>query len=349
MPTPVIVTGGAGFIGSELIRQLDHDGYEVHNLDILTYAGDLTRLTTCSSTTHHRVDICDYEQVSKIINEVQPEAIFHLAAESHVDRSIDQPTAFIDTNVTGTLILLQAAHAYWKTSSADQQHNFRFIHISTDEVYGSLGFEDPAFTEKSQYLPNSPYAASKAASDHLVRSWWKTFKFPTITTHCSNNYGPWQFPEKLIPLMISKALKGDTLPVYGDGSNIRDWIHVQDHVHALRLIWEKSPVGEVWNIGGECEISNLTLVKEICNQLDQRRDSSQSYQDQIQFVSDRPGHDLRYAIELDKIQNMLGWSPSISFDQGLKDTIQWYIDHQQWVQDTINRGQYAKQDRLGKG
>ena len=350
MKKTILVTGGAGFIGSALIRLLlTENCSNIINLDALTYAGDTERLPDNETVHTVRENICDQELVAGLFDRYHPAIVFHLAAESHVDRSIDGPQAFMQTNVQGTLNLLQCATQYWRNLSESDQHGFRFIHISTDEVYGSLNFEDEPFTEHSPYRPSSPYAASKAASDHLVYSWWKTFNLPTIMTHCSNNYGPWQFPEKLIPLMICKALREENLPIYGDGSNIRDWIFVEDHVRALLQIAEHSASGEKWNIGGECEVSNLALVHRLCDQLDhlKPRPNGTSYRNLIVFVPDRPGHDLRYAINMDKLKSKLGWKPQVSFDQGLTETIKWYLQKQDWIQRTSDRANYTQQNRLG--
>ena len=350
MKQVTLVTGGSGFIGSALIRHLVNNNHDqILNLDAQTYAGDIERLPIDSAIQTIEGDICDRKLVPQLFNNYKPTRVFHFAAESHVDRSIDGPEAFIKTNVEGTLNLLQCANHYWQKLRKPHQDSFRFIHISTDEVYGALGFEDKPFTETSSYKPSSPYAASKAASDHLVYSWWKTFNLPTIMTHCSNNYGPWQFPEKLIPLMISKALREDFLPVYGNGSNIRDWIFVDDHVRAILKIAKHSNPGERWNIGSECEISNLDLVNYLCDYLDQERPrpTGVSYRKLIKFVTNRPGHDLRYALNIDKLKYEFKWEPQVSFDQGLLQTIDWNLQNQDWIQRTIARGNYTKQSRLG--
>ena len=345
----ILITGGAGFIGSAFARHISQK-MRVVVLDVMTYAGDERRLEQVDSDrlTMIKGNICDETLVRQILNDYQPKAILHFAAESHVDRSIDGPQAFLTTNVEGTMTLLRCATAYWQSLEYTEREHFRFLHVSTDEVYGSLRFDEPPFTEVSPYAPNSPYAASKAASDHFVRAWHKTYKLPTLITHCSNNYGPWQFPEKLIPLMITKCLQGQPLPVYGDGSNIRDWIHVDDHVMAIELILDQAPPGSVWSVGGESEVSNLDLVKHICAILDQRtpRGDGISYQDQITFVQDRPGHDVRYAIDLTKIRDTLGWTPSVSFSEGLAETIEWYLETQEWVKSVSDAGNY-QQERLG--
>ncbi len=352
MSRNVLITGGAGFIGSALIRILVTKNYNysnIINLDLLTYAGDPLRLPDDKSIHTITGDISNKELVTQVFADYRPIIVFHLAAESHVDRSIDGPQAFVQTNIQGTLNLLQCATQYWQDLSKSDQEIFRFVHVSTDEVYGSLGFDDEPFTEDSIYRPSSPYAATKASSDHLTYSWWKTFKLPTIITHCSNNYGPWQFPEKLIPLIISKALREEKLPIYGDGSNIRDWIFVEDHVHALLQISDNSAPGERWNIGAECEVSNLTLVHSLCDKLDysKARSDNLSYRDLITFVDDRPGHDLRYAININKLTSKFNWTPKTSFDQGLNQTVNWYLQNQDWVQGISDKANYTKQSRLG--
>ena len=324
----VIVTGGAGFIGSALIRYLIREtDVEVMNLDKLTYAGNPASLREVEDSPRYhftRADICDGAAVKKLFAEFRPDAIMHLAAESHVDRSIDGPLEFVRTNVLGTATLLDAALAYWKTLPEDKMQAFRFQHISTDEVYGSLGATG-LFTEKTPYDPRSPYSASKASSDHMVRAWHHTFGLPVLLSNCSNNYGPYHFPEKLIPLVILNALDGKQLPIYGKGENIRDWLFVEDHARALWLIDRKGKVGETYNIGGRNERTNLQVVEAICAILDELRPkASGSYADQITFVSDRPGHDLRYAIDADKLRHELGWEPREDFDSGLRLTVEWY-------------------------
>ena len=350
-PQTILVTGGAGFIGSAFVRIASKDTHFII-LDSMTYAADQERLKkNISQIRIIKENICNEDIVIQTLTKYQPNAIIHFAAESHVDRSIDAPQAFLKTNVEGTMNLLKCATTYWQTLNQTQQDQFRFLHVSTDEVYGSLGFEDKAFTEDSPYRPNSPYAASKAASDHFVRAWNKTFKLPTIITHCSNNYGPWQFPEKLIPLMITKCLKGEPLPIYGDGSNMRDWIHVDDHVDALWCILSQATPGTVWGIGGETEISNLTLVKSICIMLDelQPRLDGCSYLEQISFVQDRPGHDIRYAVDISHLKANLLWEPKKSFKEGLKETLEWYLSAQTWIENVSCRGGYQGQTRLGIG
>ena len=347
----IIVTGGAGFIGSALIRYLVAGHLaKVLNLDKLTYAGNPESLQeVAGSPLYHfeKLDICDAEGVSKLFAELQPDALIHLAAESHVDRSIDDPLAFIRTNITGTAALLQCALAYWQTLSDSRKAAFRFQHVSTDEVYGSLG-RDGYFTEQTPYDPKSPYSASKASSDHLVRAWHHTFGLPVLISNCSNNYGPYHFPEKLIPLVILNALEGKSLPIYGKGDNIRDWLYVEDHAKALWLIQQKGIPGETYNIGGHNERTNLEVVRTICRILDELRPKkSGSYEDQIDFVQDRPGHDLRYAIDPSKLRNTLGWVPETDFDSGIRKTVQWYLDNDWWWR-PIRERKYAG-ERLGKG
>ena len=347
----VIVTGGAGFIGSALIRYLIREtDVEVMNLDKLTYAGNPASLREVENSPRYHftlADICDGAAVKKLFAEFRPDAIMHLAAESHVDRSIDGPLEFVRTNVLGTATLLDAALAYWKTLPEDKKAAFRFQHISTDEVYGSLGATG-LFTEKTPYDPRSPYSASKASSDHMVRAWHHTFGLPVLLSNCSNNYGPYHFPEKLIPLVILNALDGKSLPIYGKGENIRDWLFVEDHARALWLIDRKGKVGETYNIGGRNERTNLQVVRAICRILDELRPkASGSYADQITFVTDRPGHDLRYAIDADKLRNELGWEPREDFDSGLKLTVKWYLENDWWWR-PIREGKYSG-ERLGKG
>ena len=347
----VIVTGGAGFIGSALIRYMIREtDVEVMNLDKLTYAGNPASLREVEDSPRYhftRTDICDGAAVKKLFREFRPDAIMHLAAESHVDRSIDGPLEFVRTNVLGTATLLDAALEYWKTLPEDKKQSFRFQHISTDEVYGSLGATG-LFTESTPYDPRSPYSASKASSDHMVRAWHHTFGLPVLLSNCSNNYGPYHFPEKLIPLVILNALDGKQLPIYGKGENIRDWLFVEDHARALWLIDRKGRVGETYNIGGRNERTNLQVVRAICRILDELRPkASGSYADQITFVTDRPGHDLRYAIDADKLRNELGWEPRENFDSGLELTVKWYLENDWWWR-PIREGKYSG-ERLGKG
>ena len=343
----ILVTGGAGFIGSAVVRHLiDDSGDTVVNVDKLTYAGNLESLTSVADDERYhfeRVDICDRPEIDRILASFRPDAVMHLAAESHVDRSIDGPTEFIQTNVVGTFVLLEACREYWKTRG--EPSGFRFHHVSTDEVYGSLG-ETGFFTEESPYQPNSPYSATKAASDHLVRAWGATYGLPVVVTSCSNNYGPYQFPEKLIPLIIQKALVHEKLPVYGEGANVRDWLHVEDHARALRIVIEKGESGETYNIGGHNERTNLSVVGAICDTLDELRPGGgQKRRDLITFVKDRPGHDMRYAIDASKIEWALGWRPRESFESGIRKTIEWYLNNTAWVESILN-GSY-RGERLG--
>jgi dTDP-glucose 4,6-dehydratase len=331
----ILVTGGAGFIGANFVHQwFAHSAEGVVVLDKLTYAGNLASLQGVSrNPDFHFVhaDICDAEAVRKVLALHQPRAVVHFAAESHVDRSIHGPSQFLQTNFTGTFELLEAAREYWGTLAGSQRDQFRFLHVSTDEVYGSLGESDPAFSETTPYSPNSPYAASKAGSDHLVRAWHHTYGLPTLVTNCSNNYGPYQFPEKLIPLMILNALEGKRLPVYGDGRNVRDWLYVTDHCAAIRLVLAKGRAGQTYNIGGRAERRNLDVVRAICAALDARQPRPGRYESLIEFVRDRPGHDRRYAIDAGRIESELGWKPSESFESGLDKTVGWYLQHGEWV------------------
>lgn len=335
----VLVTGGAGFIGSNLVRHLLSRGnVSVVTLDKLTYAGNRLNLGDALGNPRHAFvegDIGDGELVARLLETHAVGAVINLAAETHVDRSIRSPAAFVQTNVVGTLNLLEQAFLYWQELSPSERTNFRFLHVSTDEVYGSLGRSDPAFTEGSPYAPNSPYAASKAGADHLVRAFHHTYGLPTITTNCSNNYGPRQYPEKLIPLMILNALKGERLPIYGDGQNVRDWLYVEDHCEALVRILEAGAVGETYVVGGSGELTNCDVVGMICDVLDEMRPRSAriSYREQIAFVPDRAGHDRRYAMNADKLRRELGWTPETSFADGLRRTIGWYLDNSQWVRD----------------
>ena len=346
--TRILVTGGAGFIGSAVIRQfLAETDAIVINLDALTYAANLASLPGAAGHPRYvfeRADIRDGAALARVFAAHRPDAVMHLAAESHVDRSIDGPGTFIDTNITGTYRLLEAARAHWLGLEGAARAAFRFHHVSTDEVFGSLGPEG-LFTETTPYQPRSPYSASKAASDHLVRAWHETYGLPVVLTNCSNNYGPYQFPEKLIPLMILKGLSGQTLPVYGKGENVRDWLYVEDHARALRLVLERGRVGECYNIGGNCERTNLTVVRTLCALLDERHPDGAPHERLIGFVADRPGHDLRYAIDAGKIERELGWRPRESFESGLARTVDWYLANQTWWRAIVD-GSYQGQ-RLG--
>jgi dTDP-glucose 4,6-dehydratase len=347
----LLVTGGAGFIGSNFVLStIAQTGEAVVNLDKLTYAGNLHNLDALAGDARHvfvRGDICDRELVRGLLATHRPRAIVHFAAESHVDRSIEGPAEFMQTNVMGTFCLLEEARTHWKVLGGAERERFKFLHISTDEVYGSLGPADPAFTEQTPYAPNSPYAASKAAADHLVRSWRHTYGLPTLTTNCSNNYGPYQFPEKLIPLTIANALAGKPLPVYGDGRNVRDWLYVLDHCAALRAVLERGRIGETYNIGGASEKQNLEVVRTICLLLDEARPRKAGrHEELIAFVKDRPGHDRRYAIDASKIARELGWRPQENFESGLAKTVRWYLDNAVW---TARAAEGGRAVRAGQG
>jgi len=342
----VLVTGGAGFIGSNFVLSwLQATGSSVVNLDLLTYAGNPANLAPLEQNPRYqfvRGDICDPACVSAILENHRPRAIVHFAAESHVDRSIASPEAFIRTNVHGTFTLLEQTRNYWATLDESDRDSFRFLHVSTDEVYGSLGKDDPAFSETTAYAPNSPYAASKASSDHLVRAYFHTFGLPVLTTNCSNNYGPFQFPEKLIPLVIMNALEGKPLPVYGDGKNVRDWLFVEDHCAAIRAVLQNGRVGETYNVGGNSERANIDVVSTICDLVDEMRpeiDAKSSRRRLITFVADRPGHDRRYAIDATKLSRELGWQPAQKFETGLRKTVRWYLDNTAWI-DSVRTGAY---------
>ena len=350
----ILVTGGAGFIGSAVVRELiAHSQHSVINVDCLTYAGNVESLADAASSSRYafeQVNICDRAALDRVFAEHQPDAVMHLAAESHVDRSIDGPGEFIHTNITGTYTLLEAARAYWSGLDASRREAFRFHHISTDEVYGDLHGSDDLFLETTPYAPSSPYSASKAASDHLVRAWQRTYGFPTLITNCSNNYGPYHFPEKLIPHMILNALAGKPLPVYGDGLQIRDWLYVEDHARALIRVVTTGEVGETYNIGGHNEQTNIHVVRTLCALLeelaaDRKPAGVARYEDLITFVKDRPGHDARYAIDASKIERELGWVPQESFDSGLRKTVQWYLANEAWWQRVLS-GAYQLQ-RIG--
>jgi dTDP-glucose 4,6-dehydratase len=344
----LLITGGAGFIGSALIRHLIRNSdYQILNLDKLTYAGNLESLREVELSERYKFvkgDINDRSLVASILNEFRPSGILHLAAESHVDRSIDGPAEFLRTNIIGTFTLLECATEYWKKMGSPD--DFRFQHISTDEVYGSLGPKG-FFTEETKYDPSSPYSASKASSDHLVRAWHRTYGLPVLITNCSNNYGPYHFPEKLIPLIISNALAGKDLPVYGDGNQVRDWLFVEDHVRALQLVFEKGKIGEIYNVGGDSERTNIEVVRLICSVLDELKpDSSfKPHFDLVKYVKDRPGHDRRYAIDCSKIKNQLGWTQKENFESGMRKTVEWFLSNQDWINAVISKGYSG--ERLG--
>ena len=352
MNQTILVTGGAGFIGSALIRFLINEtSNSVVNLDKLTYAGNLESLKSIDNSSRYhfeQADICDRDAIDAIFKQYQPDYIMHLAAESHVDRSIDGPGEFIQTNIVGTYQLLEAARSYYSSLTLEKQADFRFHHISTDEVYGDLG-ETGLFTEDTSYDPSSPYSASKAASDHLVRAWYRTYKFPVLLTNCSNNYGPFHFPEKLIPLVILNALEGKSLPIYGDGKQIRDWLYVEDHARALYKVVSEGTVGETYNIGGFNEKENIEVVRTICNHLNDlvtvKPDGIDDFKELITFVKDRPGHDLRYAIDAGKVHKQLGWSPNETFNTGIKKTVEWYLQNTDWCKN-VQDGSYQR-ERLG--
>jgi len=365
----ILVTGGAGFIGSAVIRHIINSTQdEVINVDKLTYAGNLESLSPVSDSDRYsfeQVDICNRAELDRVFAQYQPDAVMHLAAESHVDRSIDGPAAFIETNIVGTYTLLEAARHYWKSIKQEGKSSFRFHHISTDEVYGDLDGPEDLFTETTPYDPSSPYSASKASSDHLVRAWLRTYGLPIVITNCSNNYGPYHFPEKLIPLMILNALEGKPLPVYGDGQQIRDWLYVEDHARALYLVATKGTIGETYNIGGHNEMANIDVVKTICNLLGElvpynsrhsdtsdrcesgnlEKDPPKNYESLITFVEDRPGHDLRYAIDATKIEKQLGWKPQETFESGICKTVEWYLGNEEWWSRVLD-GSYSR-ERLG--
>jgi len=344
----ILVTGGAGFIGANFVRQLiattDHS---VINLDAITYAANPDSVADLDPARHQLIegDILDAIKVRALLDAHRPQALVHFAAESHVDRSIDGPGAFIRTNINGTQTLLDEALAYWNALEGEEKNAFRFVHVSTDEVYGTLALDEPAFDENHQYAPNSPYAASKAGADHLARAWHETYGLPVIITNCSNNYGPYQFPEKLIPLMLINALAGKSLPVYGDGQQRRDWLYVEDHCRAIMAVLAKGRPGRVYNIGGDAETTNLEVVHALCDLLDERVPSNQSRRELIEYVTDRPGHDRRYAINATRIKTELGWAPTMDFKTGLRATVDWYLDNKQWWQ-RIQDGRY-QQERLG--
>nr|WP_319536022.1 dTDP-glucose 4,6-dehydratase [uncultured Vibrio sp.] len=351
----ILITGGAGFIGSAVVRHIiNNTSDSVVNVDKLTYAGNLESLISVENSERYafgQVDICDRNAIDAVFEKHQPDAVMHLAAESHVDRSIDGPAAFIETNIVGTYTLLESARAYWNKLDANRKSAFRFHHISTDEVYGDLEGTDNLFSETTSYAPSSPYSASKASSDHLVRAWQRTYGLPTIVTNCSNNYGPFHFPEKLIPLMILNALDGKALPVYGDGMQIRDWLFVEDHARALYKVVTEGEVGETYNIGGHNEKANIEVVKTICSLLEElvptKPEGVVQYQDLITYVTDRPGHDIRYAIDAAKIERELGWTPQETFESGIRKTVEWYLNNKEWWSRVLD-GSYSR-ERLGAG
>ena len=353
MNKKLLITGGAGFIGSAVIRHIiDNTDHSVVNVDKLTYAGNLESLISVENNsryTFEQMDICDAAEIKRVFNEHQPDIVMHLAAESHVDRSIDGPGEFIQTNIVGTYVLLEEARDYWSNLEAKKKDNFRFHHVSTDEVYGDLEGTGDLFTEDTPYAPSSPYSAAKASSDHLVRAWQRTFKFPTLITNCSNNYGPYQFPEKLIPLIILNALEGKDLPIYGDGKQIRDWLYVDDHARALLHVALTGKISETYNIGGHNELQNIDVVKTVCSILDElvpsKFDEISKYEQLITYVGDRAGHDVRYAIDATKISNELNWTPDETFATGIKKTVQWYLDNMTWC-DRVKDGSYQG-ERLG--
>ncbi len=343
----ILVTGGAGFIGSAVVRQAVRDGHKVVNVDALTYAACLDNVKSVADSPNYvfeQADIRDKARLDEVFAAHKPDVVMHLAAESHVDRSIDGPGEFIETNVMGTYNILEAARSYWIEQGSPE--TFRFHHISTDEVYGSLG-ETGMFTEDTPYDPRSPYSASKASSDHLVRAWHETYGLPILVTNCSNNYGPFHFPEKLVPVVILKALAGAPIPVYGKGENVRDWLYVEDHADALLTVVAKGEIGRTYNIGGENEARNIDLVTTICSVLDELRPADKPYAEQITFVTDRPGHDMRYAIDPTRIRNELGWRPSVTVEEGLRKTVQWYLENEDWWRALQNRDGVG--ERLGKG
>jgi len=348
-----LITGGAGFIGSAVIRHIiENTDHSVVNVDKLTYAGNLESLESVENNSRYafeQVDICDANEIKRVFNEHQPDIVMHLAAESHVDRSIDGPGEFIQTNIVGTYVLLEETRDYWSNLDSDKRDNFRFHHVSTDEVYGDLEGTDDLFTEDTPYAPSSPYSAAKASSDHLVRAWQRTFKFPTLITNCSNNYGPYQFPEKLIPLIILNALEGKDLPIYGNGKQIRDWLYVDDHARALLHVALTGEISETYNIGGHNELQNIDVVKTVCSILDElvpsKLDGVKQYQQLITYVGDRAGHDVRYAIDATKIDEELNWTPDETFATGIKKTVQWYLENTVWC-DRVKDGSYQG-ERLG--
>jgi len=352
----LLITGGAGFIGSAVIRHIvNNTDHSVINVDKLTYAGNLESLTSIENNTRYafeQVDICDANEIKRVFNEHQPDIVMHLAAESHVDRSIDGPAEFIQTNIVGTYVLLEEARDYWSNLDADKKDNFRFHHVSTDEVYGDLKDTDDLFTEDTLYAPSSPYSATKASSDHLVRAWQRTFKLPTLITNCSNNYGPYQFPEKLIPLIILNAISGKLLPIYGNGNQIRDWLYVEDHAKALVRVAIEGKDAETYNIGGHNEITNIDVVLTVCRILDKlvpnHPGSINNYSELISYVADRPGHDIRYAIDATKIEQDLSWTPNETFETGIHKTVKWYLENNLWWSNILDGSYQGERIGLGK-
>ncbi|MFL5296760.1 MAG: dTDP-glucose 4,6-dehydratase [Phenylobacterium sp.] len=343
----ILITGGAGFIGSAVVRRAIADGHEVVNLDVLTYSANLENVASVADHPNYafeEADICDQAAVRAIFARHRPDAVMHLAAESHNDRAIEGPLDFVRTNVMGTAVLLEAAREHWNKLPDDQKAGFRFHHVSTDEVFGALG-EDGDFTEETPYDPNSPYSSSKAAADHLVRAWGRTYGMPVVLTNCSNNYGPYQFPEKLIPTVISRVLEGKTIPVYGDGRQVRDWLHVDDHAEALLLVLGKGRLGETYCIGGDGTKRNIELIKILCEHLDRMAPGNTPHAEKITFVTDRPGHDFRYSIDASKLRKELGWSPKMALQEGLEDTVRWYVENRDWVEGIRERGFHS--ERLG--
>jgi dTDP-glucose 4,6-dehydratase len=343
----ILITGGAGFIGSAVVRRAVAEGHEVVNLDVLTYSANLENVAAVADHAGYafeQADICDAAKMAEIFARHRPDAVMHLAAESHNDRAIEGPLDFVRTNVMGTAVLLEAARSYWNGLAAEAQAAFRFHHVSTDEVFGALG-EDGEFTEATPYDPNSPYSASKAGADHLVRAWGRTYGLPVVLTNCSNNYGPFQFPEKLIPTVITRALEGKTIPVYGDGRQVRDWLHVDDHAEALLLVLAKGRLGETYCIGGDSSKRNIEVVRMLCAHLDTYAPANSAHAEKIAFVTDRPGHDFRYSIDAAKLERELGWRPRMALEAGLEDTVRWYVENRGWVQGIRDRGFHS--ERLG--
>jgi len=343
----ILITGGAGFIGSAVVRRAVADGHEVVNLDVLTYSASLENVASVAASplyAFEQADICDAERVQAIFVRHRPDAVMHLAAESHNDRAIDGPLAFVRANVMGTAVLLEATRAYWNTLAPEPKAAFRFHHISTDEVFGALG-ESGAFSEETPYDPNSPYSASKAGSDHLVRAWGRTYGLPVVITNCANNYGPFQFPEKLIPTVVVRAMEGKTIPVYGDGRQVRDWLHVDDHADALLTVLQRGRLGETYCVGGDSTKRNLEIIEILCAELDKLAPANTPHREKITFVADRPGHDFRYSIDASKLRDELGWAPKIDLAQGMEDTVRWYVENREWWQ-TIRDGGFES-ERLG--